>query len=1386
MISIASKEPPADLLGAAKFYRDRLGWTVHPVHGPTQGAENERGKKPKWSGYNKPGYQGINTEAGLVAEFGNGNGSNLGIVVRRPHVVIDLDSKPDGGQSVRAWLKEHPELADVPRERTAGGAHLHFLCHDVPGGAEARIARQLNSMVGVEVFVGPANVVVSPSIHPTGARYEWEKFGELCEVPWSFLSQTFKLTEPVELAQGLLPKRTWRGDETTLDIIGLCKELGIYAACESGETPKHSILCPWRDEHTLKAGSRDTSTVVCEPCPDYPSGYFKCKHGHCEHRGRRHFLAWAEEERSGIVDRYCEREYVSLADDPESAPHFRNDVGYADAFAQRFAGRLRYITEEQTWLTFDPQHGWRRDTREEVTALIMSFAREVLNEAYDEAKATKDITAANAKINAATRLGDKRRIAPALDFARANQGLVISTAQLDQDPYLLGVENGVVDLRTGSFHKHSPDVFVTRSCACEFDPRAQCPAFVRFFEEVQPDPEMREFLQRLCGYTLTGAMGEHILPFHYGVGRNGKGTFLEQVVLKVMGSYAAKVTDSLVYIDKRGSKPDLEIAGLCGIRFALGEENADKGHLNERLLKSMTGADRQKGRFHYKDYFEYDPTAKIHLVGNHRPVISGRDNGIWRRFRLINWEVEIPQEREDLGLANRLRAEFPGILNWLIAGAKALGAHGTRPPARVLAATAKFREDSDTFGDFLREKTIEDGVAEMPKKGLYDLYREWCDEQEIQPRFRYTKRKVGFVMLERGYNEGRTTGGVHVWRGLRERGPEDDERDAAPQVVTYNDNLPKLSYACGENKKLGEKTFIRHSEGSGAAAYRYVTQRNDLAEVAADLAQTPADRAVALDVETYGDDPFNPRRGDIRTLTVVRPGGMPWIMDLRALGYDLGEVGGELAKRRVTIHNARFDGGWLREKCGLGPRATDTLALSRLLTAGTNEANDLGAVLKRHLGVEIPKQLSKSDWGVPALTEDQLQYAARDVAYLPELCKRLVDEIVKAKLTQVAKLELDVLQVASEMTATGFAVDVDRLTAMRNRERGHALEAAITLQGKLGSINMASPKQLLKALQDAGHPVQATDNEALQGIKDKELAAGIIAYRESEKLAQQAQSLLEAAHNGRIHADYDPTGTATGRFSCKRPNLQNVARGELRDCFIAPPGKLLVVCDYSQVELRLAAYLSKDGRMLRAFQEGVDLHAATAAIVLGKQAAEVTKDDRQLAKAVNFGLLYGQSARGLVRYAKSSYGVALSEKRAHEIRDRFFRAYAGLGRWHKQAAIDARSFSSREVRTVLGRRQILPAGDWWPRFTRLVNTPVQGTAADGMKLSLVLLSTRLPQGAKLISAVHDEIIVECDQALADEALGLTKAAMIEGMGKVAGDCPIEVEGGTGTSWGSAK
>jgi len=240
--------------------------------------------------------------------------------------------------------------------------------------------------------------------------------------------------------------------------------------------------------------------------------------------------------------------------------------------------------------------------------------------------------------------------------------------------------------------------------------------------------------------------------------------------------------------------------------------------------------------------------------------------------------------------------------------------------------------------------------------------------------------------------------------------------------------------------------------------------------------------------------------------------------------------------------------------------------------------------------------------------------------------------------------------------------------------------------------------------------------------------------------------------------------------------MQQIPRGEIRGAFVAAPGSKLVIADYSQIELRAAAFFSEDKEMLQAFRAGQDLHKKTAAIVLGKPHSDITKEDRQIAKAVNFGLLYGMGADRLVNYAKTQYDVSLEPDRAQQLRSAFFAHYTGLARWHKEAWTAARNGEVVEGRTAMGRRRLLPpeAPDWH-RFQAQTNLAVQGSCADILKNALIELVVVLPPAARLIAVVHDEIIVEAREDVADHVRTVLGYVMKKAAEATLRGVPIEVE-----------
>ena len=251
-------------------------------------------------------------------------------------------------------------------------------------------------------------------------------------------------------------------------------------------------------------------------------------------------------------------------------------------------------------------------------------------------------------------------------------------------------------------------------------------------------------------------------------------------------------------------------------------------------------------------------------------------------------------------------------------------------------------------------------------------------------------------------------------------------------------------------------------------------------------------------------------------------------------------------------------------------------------------------------------------------------------------------------------------------------------------------------------------------------------------------------YKSLLKIISSALQPLRANINPvthRVHSDFHQMGASSGRMSCGNPNMQNMPRrSDIRSIVAAPPGHKLIIADYSQIELRIIAEISEDPAMIAAYREGQDIHRLTASLFSDKKPEDITREERQKAKAVNFGLVYGMGAQGLVRYAKGSYGVEMTLAEAEYIKSSFFRTYQGIADWHRRIrrTMDQVTFNA----TLSGRKRYYKTDK---RFiSELYNTPVQGTGADILKLALTILHERLQAtSGKIVNCVHDEIVVEC-------------------------------------------
>jgi DNA polymerase I-like protein with 3'-5' exonuclease and polymerase domains len=421
-------------------------------------------------------------------------------------------------------------------------------------------------------------------------------------------------------------------------------------------------------------------------------------------------------------------------------------------------------------------------------------------------------------------------------------------------------------------------------------------------------------------------------------------------------------------------------------------------------------------------------------------------------------------------------------------------------------------------------------------------------------------------------------------------------------------------------------------------------------------------------------------------------------------------------------------------------------------------------------GIDAPEMSLWLDEILPGISSDMDEQGRLPAENLLQVKQALDEDLVKNRLHLVKRLEGQVLPVVLQMEKTGFPADRDRFRLLYAEMEGKSLDASARLRLALNTpdLDPNSTDALLAAFERNGVKLPNTRDDTLASVAHP-AGALLREYRSHQTQAKQAASYMAAiGPDGRIHATFDQFGADTGRFNCFLPNLQGISHGPIRHCF-APGGDRVLICaDYSQIELRMIAAVANDEAMLQAFADGVDIHAQTMAHLLKKPLSEVTKEERRKGKAVNFGFIFGQEAKGLRNYARSAHGVDLSLAEATAFRKDWFILYPGIEAWH-QAAWDEvnrlkQAHLAGEVRTRLGRvRHFTESDTDWQRFSRRANTPIQGGAGDGFKIAMVGLSKSLPKGAELVSIIHDEIITETSRAQAPEVSEIMEREMIKAM-----------------------
>jgi putative DNA primase/helicase len=432
------------------------------------------------------------------------------------------------------------------------------------------------------------------------------------------------------------------------------------------------------------------------------------------------------------------------------------DLGNAQRLVARHGQDIRYCVSSGKFLVWNGS-SWVTDTTGEVERLAKGTVKAMYSEATELPDAGR-----MALIKHALKSEAAFRFRAMIDLTKSEPGMPVTPEQLDADPWLLNCANGTLDLRTGRLLQFNRENLCTKVAPVEFDPDAECPTWKSFLKRIMAeDSGLIRFLQRAVGYSLTGITAEQVLFFLYGTGANGKTTFVE-TFRKVVGDYAQQA-DFKSFLETRNDGARNDLARLPGARFVTAVEAGEGRKLDETTIKQVTGGDTITARFLYHEYFEFTPQFKLFLVANHKPNIAGTDEAIWRRIRLIPFNVTIPPEERDRKLPVTLERELPGILAWAVRGCLDWQKNGLGAPEQVSKATADYRREMDTLADFLEEVCVIGVKESVPASQLYTSFQNWCQRNGEQPM---SQKAFGMKLGERGFQKGKTRGD-RIWRGLR-------------------------------------------------------------------------------------------------------------------------------------------------------------------------------------------------------------------------------------------------------------------------------------------------------------------------------------------------------------------------------------------------------------------------------------------------------------------------------------------------------------------------------------------------------------------------------------------------------------------------------------------
>lgn len=438
------------------------------------------------------------------------------------------------------------------------------------------------------------------------------------------------------------------------------------------------------------------------------------------------------------------------------------DTGNAERLIRDIGDNLKYCPERKLWIIWDGKH-WEWDDNTKIMALVKDTARGIYKEAAEEPD--DDKRKEKYKHAVATESESRRRAM--VNLAVSENGIPVKLNQIDNNDWLLNCTNGTINLKTGELQKHSKNDLISVLLPIEYQSEFKCELWLKFLDKITGgNKELIKYLQRSVGYSLTGDTREQCIFFLYGLGRNGKSTFIS-TIRKLIGAYGHKTNTEMLMVKDHNGGPKEDLADLKGKRFVVASEIEDGRHLAVVLIKEMTGGESIRADRKHEHAFEFTPTHKIWLSGNHKPIINDTTYSIWRRVKLIPFTITITDDECDPNLAKKLEMELPGILSWAVQGCIEWQKTGLGEPKDVIIATETYKQEQDDIRVFLEDVCTVSPIGWITKKDLAEKYKEWCTQNNQRAISRNSFREK---LFEKGITEGKGTAGMRIWIGVTLQG----------------------------------------------------------------------------------------------------------------------------------------------------------------------------------------------------------------------------------------------------------------------------------------------------------------------------------------------------------------------------------------------------------------------------------------------------------------------------------------------------------------------------------------------------------------------------------------------------------------------------------------